>query len=50
VLAAARRRIKGPLDAAAEAELAGSLAALPDGRLKLALQRLGREVLREAQR
>jgi hypothetical protein len=50
VLAAARRRIKGPLDAAAEAELACALAALPDGRLKLALERLGREVLREAQR
>jgi hypothetical protein len=50
VLSAARRRIKGPLDAAAEAELADSLAAVPDGRLKLALQRLGREVLRDRHR
>lgn len=46
VLQAARRRIKGPLDAAAEAGLADGLAALPEGRLKLALERLGREVLR----
>jgi len=45
-LEAARRRTKGPLDAAAEAALADSLATVPDGRLKLALERLGREVLR----
>ena len=40
------RRAKPPLDAAAEAALAESLAATPDGPLKAALQRLGREVLR----
>ncbi|MEP6967956.1 MAG: DciA family protein [Pseudomonadota bacterium] len=42
-----RRRATGPLDAAAEADLAQSLAALPEGRLKRALTRLGREVLRD---
>jgi hypothetical protein len=41
-----RRRAKGPLDAAREAELAASLAGLPDGPLKEALARLGREVMR----
>jgi len=41
-----RRRPMGPLDAADEARLAESLAALPDGALKAALTRLGREVLR----
>ena len=45
---AARRRAKGPLDAAAEQALAESLAKAPDGRLKLALERLGREVLRDS--
>ncbi len=45
-----RRRAKGPLDAAAEQALADSLATLPDGGLKLALERLGREVLRDARR
>jgi hypothetical protein len=44
--AAARRRVKTPLDAAAEARLAEGLKDLPDGRLRRALQRLGREVLR----
>jgi hypothetical protein len=46
-LARARRRAKGPLDAAAEQRLEDDLAALPDGRLKQALMRLGREVLRD---
>lgn len=41
-----RRRVRGPLDAAAEAELAASLADLPEGQLKDALARLGREVMR----
>jgi hypothetical protein len=40
------RRIKPPLDAAAERALADSLAKTPDGPLKEALARLGREVLR----
>jgi hypothetical protein len=44
--AAPKRRTKAPLDAAAERELATSLAAAPDGPLKDALLRLGREVLR----
>jgi hypothetical protein len=39
-------RPRGPLDAAKEAELAQSLSGLPDGPLKEALARLGREVLR----
>lgn len=46
VAAAARRRPKGPLDAAAEQQLAQELADFPEGRLKQALARLGREVLR----
>ena len=41
------RRKSPPLDAAAEAELAKSLAETPDGPLKAALLRLGRGVLRE---
>ena len=44
------RRLKSPLDAAAEGALADSLAAVPDGRLKRALERLGREVLRDSNR
>lgn len=44
--AAARRRRAAPLDAAQEAELAASLADAPDGRLKQALLKLGRAVLR----
>ncbi len=44
--ALARQRVKGPLDAAAEQSLAESLAAFPEGPLKTALTRLGREVLR----
>ena len=47
VALAARRRPKGPLDAAAEQRLAEDLAAFPEGRLKAALARLGREVLRD---
>ncbi|MDB5457485.1 MAG: hypothetical protein JWP92_3070 [Caulobacter sp.] len=42
-----RTRRKPPLDAAAEKALDASLAAQPDGRLKDALLRLGREVLRD---
>ena len=44
--AAVRRRRATPLDAAAEAELARSLETLPEGGLKQALARLGREVMR----
>jgi hypothetical protein len=44
---AARRRAKGPLDAAAEQALGESLAGLPEGRLKRALAALGREVMRD---
>jgi hypothetical protein len=40
------RRSRAPLDAAAERELAGSLAETREGPLKDALLRLGREVLR----
>ena len=40
------RRVRPPLDAAAERELAEGLAATPEGPLKEALARLGREVLR----
>jgi len=40
------RRAKGPLDAGSEQQLDESLASLPEGRLKRALTRLGREVLR----
>jgi hypothetical protein len=46
--AAARGRLRGPLDAAAEQALAASLERFPDGRLKAALARLGREVMRDA--
>jgi hypothetical protein len=42
-----RRRSKAPLDAAAERELAEGLATEPDGPLKAALLKLGREVLRD---
>jgi hypothetical protein len=44
--AKARSRSKIPLDAAAEQELAKGLESFPDGALKAALTRLGREVLR----
>jgi hypothetical protein len=44
------RRTRAPLDAAAERELAVSLAETPDGPLKDALLRLGREVLRSKDR
>jgi len=40
------RRRAAPLDAAQEAELAQGLADAPDGKLKDALERLGRNVLR----
>ena len=43
---AAARRVRGPLDAAAEHSLMTSLSKFPDGPLKEALTRLGREVLR----
>lgn len=43
---AARRRPPPPLDAGQEAELVQGLAAVPEGALKAALIRLGREVLR----
>jgi hypothetical protein len=42
-----RRRRAQPLDAGQEAELEAGLARAPDGPLKTALRRLGREVLRE---
>lgn len=45
--AGARGRLRGPLDAAAEQALAASLERFPEGRLKSALTRLGREVMRE---
>ncbi len=48
--AAPIRRARPPLDAAAERHLADQLAATPDGPLKAALLRLGREVLRERPR
>jgi hypothetical protein len=44
--AAPPRRRPQPLDAAAEAQLAASLAQAPDGKLKSALLALGRNVLR----
>ena len=44
---AARPRRKPPLDAAQERDLADSLAAQPEGKLKDALLKLGRAVLRE---
>jgi hypothetical protein len=47
---ASRRRTKAPLDAAAEAKLQKGLADIPDERLRLALARLGREVLRSGGR
>ena len=40
-------RLKAPLDAAAEAKLQAELAGAPDGPLKAALLKLGREVLRK---
>ena len=42
----ARRRKAPPLDAAAEARLEADLASAPDGPLKAALLKLGREVMR----
>ena len=48
--AAPIRRARPPLDAAAERKLADELAATPEGPLKAALLRLGREVLRERSR
>jgi hypothetical protein len=45
---AARGRLRGPLDAAAEQALTASLEHFPEGRLKAALARLGREVMRDA--
>ena len=44
------RRRKAPLDAAQEAELEEGLAKAPDSPLKDALTKLGREVLRNADR
>ena len=44
--AQARRRRAQPLDAGLEAELVASIASAPEGPLKTALLRLGREVLR----
>ena len=46
VVAARSRRRLGPLDAADEARLQAELSNAPDGPLKQALLRLGREVLR----
>ncbi len=46
--AQARRRRARPLDAAEEAALEASLAGAPDGPLRNALRRLGREVLRQS--
>lgn len=43
---AKRRRMRGPLDAAAEKALAEGLEKQPDGPLKQALTTLGREILR----
>jgi hypothetical protein len=45
-----RKRTKPPLDAAAEQALAEGLADQPDGPLKTALERLGREILRQGGR
>jgi hypothetical protein len=45
-LPARRERLRAPLDAAQERALIESLSAFPEGDLKQALQRLGREVLR----
>ncbi len=44
----ARRRPRPPLDAAAEQALAAGLEKFPEGPLKTALTRLGREVMRDA--
>jgi hypothetical protein len=41
-----RKRSKGPLDAATEADLAKSLAGAPEGKLKASLLKLGREIAR----
>ena len=46
--AQARRRRAQPLDAGVEADLESGLARAPEGPLKNALRRLGREVLRQA--
>jgi hypothetical protein len=46
--AQARRRRAQPLDAGTEADLESGLARAPEGPLKNALRRLGREVLRQA--
>jgi hypothetical protein len=48
--AKARRRSAAPLDAAEEARLKAGLEAAPDGPLKQALLKLGREVLRSGRR
>ncbi|HEY3798918.1 MAG TPA: DciA family protein [Caulobacteraceae bacterium] len=48
--AAPSRRLRPPLDAAAEKALADGLAETPDGPLKAALTKLGREVLRGQRR
>jgi hypothetical protein len=47
---AAKARRRAPLDAAVEAELENGLADAPEGKLKAALLRLGREVLRNGPR
>lgn len=44
---AKRRRLRGPLDAASEKTLTDSVAQAPEGPLKDALVKLGREVLRD---
>ncbi len=44
----ARRRLRPPLDAAAEQALAAGLEGFAEGPLKAALTRLGREVMRDA--
>jgi hypothetical protein len=41
-----RKRSKGPLDAATEADLAKGLAGAPEGKLKASLLKLGREIAR----
>jgi hypothetical protein len=45
-----RPRSRAPLDAASEQELARGLADVPEGPLKTALVRLGREVMRGPRR
>ena len=47
---AVKIRPRGPLDAAAERDLALSLASFEDGPLKTALEKLGREVMRDLPR